>query len=919
MAFKMLTKRILTLILCAVLTAVIVLSSFMTVFAWSDFTQSRTNDFRGTVAKTSVTLHKYEKTPEGAIIPRPVANASFFLYKRSGESWEQLSGVYITNISGKITVENLNSGSYKFVETDPGYGYTYDIDTDGDDIMEYPFTITADDAQGMALIAVEAYNRRERGDLIISKTVKIQEGLTLSDETLAEIAEQEFEFTVIFSDGGTYTCVIDGEFLNVKSGDKIRLKGGQTAVFEDLPVGLYYSVTETNDPDFILTSENSSGSITLDTAAKANFTNTYGTPEPKKINITVKKLVLGEIPESEIDREFNFYISINGGDPELFKLKAGESKTFELNSGDTYSITEEDPFAYGYIQTSAVNGAGTACEPDIDVIYTNTYIGPVLTVIEGEKTWDMAGGLSSEYPEYIIVELLANGEAVQTATVRADSDGKWLYRFYSPKYNAAGGEIRYTLREVPVPGFVSEVTGNNITNTLVKPVTSAPLKVQKRITGQRPEAEDVFTFKLSSAPGVPMPANSQITVAGEGEASFGDIIYATPGIFTYEISEVNGFAEVTYDETVYTAVVTVAESDGVLKVTSVNYSGGAFSEIAVFTNDYGGSDTVNISVQKEWVGLNSLQPDSVSIQLYRDGAAYGDPVVLSEENGWIYTWTELEKGPVWTVDETDVSDDYTKTVSGDAKNGFIVTNAFDAVLPGGDDVLISGKKTWEHGDNPYSMRPKSITVYVMDGDRTVASAEISEESDWRWAFKLPKFRADGSEIKYTLKEDKIDNYAAFISGYNITNIHNSTTQNTDNILLEGSKTWNFGSEPENERPQSITVLIKNGDNIVRRVRITAADGWRWAAYVPKYDESGNIINYTISEENVPRYSLVVNGYDLVNTYRGQDYPGDTPRTGDGVNLVLWIVLLIAGTLTLVTVILIKRRNPYVGKHKKNYK
>jgi hypothetical protein len=30
---------------------------------------------------------------------------------------------------------------------------------------------------------------------------------------------------------------------------------------------------------------------------------------------------------------------------------------------------------------------------------------------------------------------------------------------------------------------------------------------------------------------------------------------------------------------------------------------------------------------------------------------------------------------------------------------------------------------------------------------------------------------------------------------------------------------------------------------------------------------------------------------IVNTWRGSDYPGDTPGTGDGNNFLLWLILL----------------------------
>ena len=443
--------------LCALLSAVMALSFAMTVLAWYDFTQSRTNEFGGTVSKTGAVLHKIEKNRDGEIIPRPVKNAEFTLFRQNGDgSWTQIGGIYITDASGKITVPKLNPGEYKFVEANPGYGYEYDKDEANEDIKEYPFTITSGDA---ALVMVEAYNRRLNGSLEITKTVT-------GEDIPEEAFDKEFEFTVTFSDGGSYQCTIDNVQLTIASGDKIYLKHGQKAVFEDLPVGIYYEVYETREDGYIITSKGNTGTIDAKNASKAEFINTYGEPEPGKIKITVEKAVAGEIPESEKGREFGFWLKINEDGPVYFTLKAGEKKTFELNSGDTYFITEEDPFGWGYIQTSSVNGQGTACAPEISVTFKNTYIGTVWKTIKGEKTWDLKGE-NIKLPGNITIYLKDGDKIIDSAVVEPDENGKWHYVFTAPKYRADKTEIAYTVEEAPVPGFESMVKGHDILNTYI--------------------------------------------------------------------------------------------------------------------------------------------------------------------------------------------------------------------------------------------------------------------------------------------------------------------------------------------------------------------------------------------------------------------------------------------------------------------
>ena len=69
------------------------------------------------------------------------------------------------------------------------------------------------------------------------------------------------------------------------------------------------------------------------------------------------------------------------------------------------------------------------------------------------------------------------------------------------------------------------------------------------------------------------------------------------------------------------------------------------------------ADTV--TVRKEWVEPDYIAtPDSVTVQLYQDGKAYGDPVVLKadtdEDKSWRHTWSGLETKKTYTVQEVDV-------------------------------------------------------------------------------------------------------------------------------------------------------------------------------------------------------------------------------------------------------------------------
>ena len=80
-----------------------------------------------------------------------------------------------------------------------------------------------------------------------------------------------------------------------------------------------------------------------------------------------------------------------------------------------------------------------------------------------------------------------------------------------------------------------------------------------------------------------------------------------------------------------------------------------------------------MDVKKVWAGSGSHNhPAEVTVQLYQDRAAYGDPVILNDSNGWQYVWTDLPSGADWTVDEVWIPAGYNKSVSREGNSWTIV-------------------------------------------------------------------------------------------------------------------------------------------------------------------------------------------------------------------------------------------------------
>ncbi len=102
-------------------------------------------------------------------------------------------------------------------------------------------------------------------------------------------------------------------------------------------------------------------------------------------------------------------------------------------------------------------------------------------------------------------------------------------------------------------------------------------------------------------------------------------------------------------------------------ISSIEY--GENGTIATITN----TAITTLTVNKEWIhNGNNNHPASVTVQLYKDGKAEGDAVILSGATNWTYTWEELDSRFKWTTGEINVPEGYT-SVTTTNEDGTVVT------------------------------------------------------------------------------------------------------------------------------------------------------------------------------------------------------------------------------------------------------
>ena len=220
-----------------------------------------------------------------------------------------------------------------------------------------------------------------------------------------------------------------------------------------------------------------------------------------------------------------------------------------------------------------------------------------------------------------------------------------------------------------------------------------------------------------------------------------------------------------------------------------------------------------------------------------------------------------------------------------------------------DTVTRKVLKVWD--DKGYeSERPKEITVQLLRDGKVYETVTLNKDNNWRHTWSGLDDRYEWVVVEkepsgYTVKTER-DGVT-----YVITNTYSPKTPTGDTVSRKAHKVWDDKGY-ENKRPQYVTVtLLKNGVEYDTQ-RITAAGNWeyRWEE-LPRYDENGNEIKWSIREGAVSGYTVSVtqNGdnFVLTNSIDKQKLP----QTG-----VLWWpvpILAVAGLAFLLVGGIIKKR------------
>ena len=810
--------------------------------------------------------------------------------------------------NGMVTFEKLHYNTlYYYEETTAPTGYSRDtekhyfiIKNIKDDAKKKEYeelkgkadekNITLNEFTGGNTVIFE--NRKETTSLMVRKEW-IQE-----DDIPADASVQVQLFGK--AKDGAETQYGDTATLNAENGWRYT--------WEDLPITdsngneITYSVKEVGESDGKVTISGNKFAVEIENLGKEGFI------------IVNKKLI--DISGSKTWDDNN---NQDGKRPDkiVINLLADGTKV------DSKEVTAANNWSWSFTDLPKYKDAGTEIEYTIteDAVenymtvvdgynVTNMHI-PATINISGGKHWDDNNNQDGKRPSSIKIRLYADDTELtdKVQTVTAADNWEWTFTNL-PKY-ANGTEINYTITEDVVADYTTSVRGYNVTNTYTPEVVRVVIRKvwddANNQDGKRPtELKVDLKKKVGNSWNAPNELVQTITL-NEGNGW----IMAIENLPKYADGK-----EILYNWSEHTAGL---EEKGYYFDSIVTEG-----EITTLTNIYA-PGKVSASVKKVWNdggNQDGIRPETLRVNLLKNGQATDQFVILSEENRWSATLDNLDEYTDGTLNEYTWSEElpngYTVTVSDPDEMG--ITTLANTHTPA--TIKASVEKTWEDNGDQDGKRPEKLLVTLMrrireqavpislddadDADTNpaeeVKTVELTAANDWKASEpNLPKYK-DGQMYEYfwTEKEGnipdgyKLTNEVTYnilspgegVTGF-ITTLTNTHTPEVVNATIR--KTWNDSDNQDGVRPTEIKVDLKKNGQVIQTVTLDTANGWETTVKdLPKYTAGvENIYSWSEQTDGLPEgYAVTVSDPDemgittLTNTHTPATIEASVEKTWD---------------------------------------
>ena len=512
--------------------------------------------------------------------------------------------------------------------------------------------------------------------------------------------------------------------------------------------------------------------------------------------------------------------------------------TLTLSNGDTVELTKDgnwtktieglpkyvdgSEFSYTVTEKNVPTGYQvTYSEDGLTAINTHT---PATADVVVTKVWEDSSNKEGLRPGEITIHLLANGtEVKETPSIEKNGD-TWTFTYSGLAVNASGSKITYTVTEDKVTNYETEIDGLTITNSREVETTEITIK---KIWSDNDNQDGIRSESIE----VTLSNGDKVTITkADGWTK------KVTGLQKYE----NG------NEIVYTVVKELE-----VKGYEVSYSNDTLTITNTHTPEK--DDVVVTKVWKDSSNKEGLRPEEITVHLFANGTEVKATPEIADngDDTWTITYSDLDvyangSKITYTVTEDEVAN-YKTTI-----DGLTITNSREV-----EKVEVNVQKVWEDENNAEGFRPDEVIVNLLANGKVIDTVTLSENNEWEYSWtKLDKY-ANGSEIEYTVTEDKVDNYETDIEYnedddvYIITNTHEVVRTS-----VTVKKIWVDDNDRDGVRPKKLVITImKTIDGLSEKVKdIELNDGNKWTETIDnllKYEDAKAVI-YTAEEQDVPK-------------------------------------------------------------------
>ncbi len=321
--------------------------------------------------------------------------------------------------------------------------------------------------------------------------------------------------------------------------------------------------------------------------------------------------------------------------------------------------------------------------------------------------------------------------------------------------------------------------------------------------------------------------------------------------------------------------------------------------VALTVTNQKDGDHTEVRVEKTWAEGSTNLPQSITVYLTADGVPVGRRAVLSESNGWSYTWTGLNKyreggideeivyevqevlvpGFITTQGETKKVVDYTDWIRVDQMTDsktFILVHNGQALTYSGTrfgwmdpaeaekDESLSAQWTVTtdhdgfHLKNGlgYTLTYRSNGFYATQSDNVdlnqvfyyLNSRLVVHDHDVYYQFGTNGSVVLEDGLAFTLYQKEV------MTGF-LTNIINVPVEEENQTYVEVNKVWSDGADKHVNG--SVTIrLYADGKDTGRYITLNARNDWKGGFYdLPYYQEDGEtVVVYTVVEDPVQNYA-----------------------------------------------------------------